>query len=68
MRFNLKNIFILFTILLSATVFASGPSDPPSPPHGTEPPPLSADQYICVLLGMAILFAFYSLKKKLYTK
>jgi len=67
MKFILKNIVVLFSLLLSSAVFASGPT-PPSPPQGTPPPDIPVDQYVVVLIAMALVFAFYSFRKKIYTK
>lgn len=64
MKFILKNIFVLLLILLPAVGFSA-----PTPPSPAPPPPdLPVDQYIFVLIGMALIFAFYSFKKKIAIK
>ncbi len=68
MKFILKNVLVLFAILLSATAFADTPPAP-NPPQGTPPPPdLPVDQYVYVFFAIAIFFAFYSFKKKISIK
>jgi len=67
MKFSLKNLVALSVLLLSPAVFAVAPA-PPTPPQGTPPPDLPVDQYVFILIGMALILAFYSFRKKLYTK
>jgi len=67
MKFSLKNLVAIVALLLSPAVFAVAPV-PPAPPQGTPPPDLPIDQYLIGFIGMALVFAFYSFKKKTYIK
>lgn len=67
MGLTAKKIFAFFLIFSSAVIYATPPPPVPNPRRDGPPPPppdeLPIDNYVYVLVIVALLFAFYCYRK-----